>query len=305
MTTFQEIFKVKYPIACMAMNRVSDLKLAIAVRKAGGLPSYSAFNYYIAPDQINPKLFNDDVTAYVNEFGDANILISLSVADLINPEIFKILVDNQVSAVEIIFADVAGEPEDTEIMKASAVEKIKAIQQYNGLVFTKAVTMYDTFLSNIDGIILKGPDGAGRGNDQKVPLEQLFDTVRSKHPNLKVIVAGGIGTSSQVKYYMDRGAFGVGLGTLFAATLESKISMEAKEKLVSAKAADLKNLAGGAQQLALVFNEVAKDNFNNTWGLVAGIKTATTGHVFAGRGIEHINAILPVSDVMSALVSEL
>ncbi len=300
MKSFQETFNVKYPIACMAMNRVSDLQLAIAVRRAGGLPSLSAFNYYIAPGVINIKLLENDILGYVKEFNDGNILVSLSIADLNNKAIFDILVNNRISAIEIIL----GEPEDTEVIRNMVIEKIKEIQQYGGMVFSKAIDINEAF-ANVDGIILKGPDGAGRGNTSGISLEQLFDQVRKTRPNLKVIVAGGIGTSAQVKYYIDRGAFAVGLGTLFAATVESKISQEAKEKMVAAKAADLKNLSKGAQQLALVFDEIKQDNFNNTWGLVAGMKTASSGHLFAGKGIEHINAVLPVADVMSALVKDL
>ena len=42
--TVQNLLGSKYPIIAMAMNKVSDVNLAIAVRKAGAIPSLSVFN---------------------------------------------------------------------------------------------------------------------------------------------------------------------------------------------------------------------------------------------------------------------
>lgn len=300
MKTFQETFDVKHPIACMAMNKVSDLRLAIAVRRAGGLPSLSVFNYYIGPNNISIGLLEKDIKGYVNEFNDGNILISMSISGLVNDNIFNIIEENRIKAIEVIL----GEPEDNLRVRKQALERMEAIRRYGGLVFLKCVDFTEA-MPNIDGFILKGPDGAGRGNKDGISLEYMFNEIKSKSPELKIIVAGGIGTSSQVKHYMDKGAFAVGVGTLFAASEESKISNEAKEKIIAASAKDLSHLSNGAQQLALVFKEFKEDNFNNTWGLAAGIKDPSSGHIFVGKGVEHIDRIKPAAEVVADLVAEL
>ena len=300
MKTFQETFGVKHPIACMAMNKVSDLRLAIAVRRAGALPSLSVFNYHVSPTAINTDLLEQDIKNYVNEFGDANILISMSIGGLLDNRIFRIFEEYRVKALEIIL----GEEEDNVLTRRQAIDRMQAIRSYGGLIFLKS-TDFNESLPGIDGIVLKGPDGAGRGNTRGLSLEYMFNETRNKKPELKIIVAGGIGNSTQVKQYMDGGAFAIGTGTLFAACEESKISLETKEKMIASSATDLKHLSNGAQQLALVFNEFKEDNFNNSWGLAAGIKNTNKGHIFAGKGIDYVTRIKSAAEVVTDLVAEL
>jgi NAD(P)H-dependent flavin oxidoreductase YrpB (nitropropane dioxygenase family) len=175
-------------------------------------------------------------------------------------------------------------------------------------VFTKTIAESD-ILDNIDGIILKGPDGAGRGNTQGISLLELFDSIHAQYPNLLIIPAGGIGTHEHVKAYMDRGAFAVGVGTLIAATQESRVSHETKLKMVESTSKDIKQLANGSvdtfAQNALVFKQVEGDNFNNTRGLMAGVRSPTVGHIFVGTGIDNVTEILPVKTVIENLIKSL
>ena len=307
MQTFTEFFNTKYPIACMAMNKVSDVNLAIAVRKAGCLPSLSIFNYFIKVGVIGPALFERDLKDYHAAVGDASILISTNTEILLNLSGFlDILLTYRVKAVEIILED---QEADAEHRRTVVLPEVVSRLQANGtMVFAKALVPNDT-LPSANGIVLKGPDGAGRGNLTGETLEQLFETFTKKFPGEHVITSGGVGTSEQVKYYMDRGAFGVGIGTMFAVSAESKISTETKLKLVASGAADVKRLDNGKtdndSQNAVVFAEVAGDNHNNTRGLMAGIKSPTVGHVFIGQGIEHANEILTCEQIVQRLVRDI
>lgn len=306
MTTFADTFNCNYPIAAMAMNKVSDLKLAVAVRKAGAFPSLSVYNYFVSPTVISADLLKADLDAYKEQCGDYSILVSIGVDQLLDDSIFDALYSTRLNAIELILdtpfeSNGSGEARNNERDK-----RIKMLQGNGTLVFVKTIQLGDIAeVSVIDGITLKGPDGAGRGNADGITLSELFDQVKATYPNLKIIVAGGIGNSSQVKEYIDRGAFAVGIGTLFAAAQESKVSHETKLKMVSAGANDIKKLSGGAQQNALVFKELTNDTFNNTQGLMAGVKSPAIGHVFAGKSIEYITEIKPANQIVQELIKDL
>lgn len=306
MQTFTEIFNCKYPIACMAMNQVSDVPLAIAVRTAGCLPSLSIFNYYVQSGVIDPALFEQALRQYQDAVGDTSILISTDITVLVNlPIIVDLLLTYRVKAVEIILEYQAdSDPRLRAILPAVIVQ----LRSNGTLVFIKSLYLGDS-MSGTDGIVLKGPDGAGRGNTTGETLGQLFDQFKLKFPLQKIITSGGVGTSTQLKYYIDRGAFGVGIGTMFAVSAESKISTETKLKLVAASAADVTQLNNGKSksngQNAVVFSSTSNDNQNNTRGLMAGIRTPNQGHVFIGKGIEHATEIFTCEEIVKRLTADL
>jgi len=288
----------------MAMNKVSDLRLAVAVRKAGGMPSLSVFNYYTAPNVIEKTLIELDLMAYNAEFKDTNILVSTGVKELLSLNLTEVLTRFKVSCVELIVDDdVTNRAGDSQVLDA-----IKQLQAGGVLVFTKTI-MESDILPGIDGIVLKGPDGAGRGNTSGVSLVELFDDIHSRYPKLRIIPAGGISTAEHVKQYMDRGAWACGVGTLFAAAEESRVSKETKLKMIESSTQDIKQLTNGDvksfAQNALVFKAVENDNFNNTKGLMAGIKSPATGHIFVGKGIDNVTSILPVKTIIDNLVKGL
>jgi len=150
-------------------------------------------------------------------------------------------------------------------------------------------------------IVLKGNDGAGRG---LFPTKKLFEFIRNKYPTINIIVSGGVGTADDVKYYMDNGALAVGIGTLLAASEESRVSTETKLKMIEATSKDLKEFAVGAKQKSLIFTET-EDDYNHTYSLAAGVKNPATGHIFAGNAIDQVTEIKPVADIINALVAKL
>jgi hypothetical protein len=94
----------------------------------------------------------------------------------------------------------------------------------------------------------------------------------------------------------------VGVGTLFAASEESCIAKDTKLKMIEATADSLERF-GKLNHQGLVFSRLAADDANNTRSLELGISRADAGSVFAGRGIEHVKAILPVTEIVSMLVA--
>jgi len=295
--TSQNLLGSKYPIIAMAMNKVSDVNLAIAVSKAGAIPSLSIFNYFTGPDYIDDNLLRSALVRYKLATGDCNILLSVSVSELIDKRFQKVIVEEQVRLIELI-PDSYGETPLSQFRNDQLALAIDEVRSNGALVFVKVLSV-EHVIDDIDGVILKGNDGAGRGTNN---LEILFEKVRNKFANLPIIVSGGIGTSAQVKSFLDKGAVAVGIGTLFAASVESSVSYETKLKMVEASTENITQLSTGAEQNALVFSSTLNDNYNNTKGLLAGIKNPESGHIFAGKGINDITEILPVDRIVQRLV---
>lgn len=301
MTTYN---LTQYPIACMAMNRVSDLRLAIAVRKAGALPSLSIFNYYSFKTgirKIDAQQLALDLEAYKKEFGDMNILLSFGVLEFLIPEVYALVDTLLPAAVELIL-----EPEHDSMLDELFV-KTNSLRSRNVLLFKKSLGAGDTkhVIDQFDGIILKGNEGAGAvTNDPTATLESNFERVRDRFPDKIIIPNGGIGTAEKVRYYLDRGAFAVGIGTLFAAAEESAVSLTTKQKMIEASSEDLEKTTKGSHQQGLFFSRnFTQDSYNNTQSLRAGVQTGTAGHILAGKGIDNINAILPAAEIVKRLIT--
>jgi NAD(P)H-dependent flavin oxidoreductase YrpB (nitropropane dioxygenase family) len=293
----------QYPIFAMAMNKVSDVNLAVAVHNAGGVGSLSVFNYVIASIIISPDLFKADIEKFIKITNSNNLLVSMGANEIFNDKLFNVLLETKVKFVECIRYQ-ENEVPDWRYKNTVLLKKAQLLKDVGTLVFTKELD-FDPVVESFDGVILKGPDGAGRVSSSGQSLEQLFDMYKAEYPDLKIVVSGGIGTADQVKHYIDRGAYGVGVGTMLAVAEESKISHQAKMKIVEASVSDLKYLSNGAQQRAIIFKELEKDNYNNSCGLVAGITDSSSGHIFSGTGVQYINSIRPARDIIEDLVKKL
>ena len=303
--TFKDLVGVKHPIAVMAMNRVSDVKLAVACSRAGILPSLSIFNYYVGPGTIGYGKARDAFFTYNEQTNSAPVLLSCGVDTLVDDGQFKLIEEYNIKTVEVLF-DSPHENTITPERIAKRDRRILELKEQGVVVFIKALNIVDIDnIPGIAGIILKGPNAAGRVVEDGDTLVDRIRKCRERYPDLHIIANGGIGDSADLKEVLDAGAIAGGLGTIFAAAEECAISTETKLKMVEASAEDVQKLKGGAQQHALIFSELTKDVHNNTHGLNAGIKSPTLGHVFAGTGIGKINAIKPVQQIVNELIKDL
>ncbi len=100
-----------------------------------------------------------------------------------------------------------------------------------------------------DAIVLEGPLAGGHLgfkitdiDNPEFQLEKLLPPIKEmaiQHGDFPVIVAGGIYTNADVRYFLERGADGVQIGTRFMVATESSASLEAKQAVLRAEKEDI------------------------------------------------------------------
>jgi NAD(P)H-dependent flavin oxidoreductase YrpB (nitropropane dioxygenase family) len=309
-------FNSRYPIVEAAMNRVSDLPLALACWEAGIFPSLVVSEFV----QFNTVEKNyDHVDNLLKEFvhctGSADIVFSVGIEHLFDRELMRILKSHQVSHLEIYaISNPRGPTNDWESIKT------KLGAQYNAVIAATIKNlqpmkiMYrrrNPEVSPFDfAYCLKGSDSAGSSADGHTTRE-LFEKQIALTPNGIVIPYGGVGTPQQVAEYITLGATAVGVGTLFAASAESNLSAEAKQSLVTAEIVE--KLPDTQQNAVLLGNRAqvlvdraSEADWNRESALEKGIHgNGKTGLIYAGAGVKHITKIRKVSEIVEYLTSEL
>lgn len=297
------MFKSKYPIVCVSMNQVSDLNLALAVAKAGAVPSIN-INIYRENNIINYTKANADLDTFLLEIGNLNLIYAIKPYDLLDPNCVSLL--KRVSHCELVF--IPGENVYSMIRELKT-HGCKILLKMTGYPFdTTTRAGEESFAKELyDGFIIKGPDSAGRINTNIKNIEKMVLTYKKILPDHFLIPCGGIGTASKVKLLMSLGSDAIGIGTLFAASLESSVSIETKQKMIESKSSYITKLSSdNLPQNSLKFtNWTEADDANNTESLKAGIKNSTIGHIFVGKSIDYINEIKSVNDIVQNLITEL
>ena len=281
------MFNSRYPIVCSPMNGVSDLKLAIACAQAGIVPSLILHPFTTLDD------FSKSVTQVLSRC--SNIHVSSSLKDITtNADLIKKLGITHIEILEFENNDVSAD--NKRIINDLRATGIKVILK---ILLTHVI---DQFIDIIDAVTIKGSDGAGR-SAKDIKLEDVIIDIKSKYPSLKIIASGGVKNKSDIESLLSLGACAVSIGTLFALSKESSIADTVKDKLLQSTSDDICRLKTGARQRAVIFDEQSADDFNNTNGLMLGLKTGTKGHIFVGNALSEINEILTVQEIVDHLTA--
>jgi NAD(P)H-dependent flavin oxidoreductase YrpB (nitropropane dioxygenase family) len=269
------------------MNGVSDLNLALACTRAGIVPSLIPYTFNSFED------FLEAVSMVLKEGGDIHVAISFK--DIIDKA--ELIKNSGITHIEILDY----EPNDITTANKHIINELRS----HGIkIFLKVLLPYviDQFIDIIDAVTVKGSEGAGR-SAKDVKLETIIFDIKQSYPGLYIVASGGIKDSKDIKSLLANGASAVSIGTLFAMSKESSMSQEVKDKLLKLSSNDIKRLKGGARQRAVIFDEQFNDDFNNTNGLMSGLKTGLSGHVFVGNAINDIIDVISVQEIVDHLVS--
>lgn len=286
-------FNSRYPIVAMPMNGVSNVALAIAVSLAGGIPSLSVFNYY-TNGRVNLLLIEKQLQQFTDATGSSEIILSMLWEHFMAMPIVELLLKYKVTLIELF---VRPADQTTWHTLSTHIDKMAL----NGINVMFKTTNHLP-ISNFDAIVLKGPLAAGRSFGGIRSLENQYNETKEKVGS-KIIPSGGIGNPEQVKYFMDRDALAIGIGTLFAASVESCVSASTKEKIIESTSADIK-LIGPLNCRGLLFSRLDGDDDNNSKSLHAGIQGTDSGCIYVGNGIDYIKEIMPVKDIIEWLVKD-
>lgn len=288
----KSIIPSKHPIVVLPMNGVSDIDLAIVVSNAGAFSSISIFNYY-KNSLVNLDLLDRELQRFSDTTGHSDILISMHWEDFLKIEILELLLKNEIKFIELFMRPLNNE------LWAVLSDKISEVRKLGMKIFFKTIKLLP--VSEYDAIILKGSNGAGRTFLSADNLTTSFGNLSKTVGSDKIIPSGGIGNYNDTQYFLNQGALAVGIGTLIAASEESKVSLETKKRIIESTSKDIVNI-GPLNCRGLLFSLVDKDDDNNSKSLREGIKGTESGCIYVGNGIDYINEILPVKTIIERLV---
>jgi len=315
-----KIFNSRWPIVLAGMNGGSDKNLALAVSEAGGFPSIYVTaitggvklspNSPLATRELDFDPMYYELLDFIKCKGDSNFSVPISASYLFYPQFLKMARDLQVSHWDIFPRWQGDQICGSELIDDDMIfQGIKHLRNFSHVIGRLLHPSSNPRLSVYSVIGVIGSDnGGGRG---VLPVKEFFDHQIKITPH--TIPHGGIGTPTQVREYIQAGAPAVAVGTLFAACVESPLSMEVKQKMVEATEVTL--LTGDDKQAvmkqnALVFDKNSAthpdDDSNHSGALYAGIHgDGNQGLVMAGHSVKYIDRIRTVKETMEYLVSEL
>jgi enoyl-[acyl-carrier protein] reductase II len=291
-------FPSRWPIMCAVMNGVSDLNLALAVRKAGAMPSL-LLNRYNSDNTINYDLINDALNEYQRITGDVNLVFAIAEEDLFDYQLVKILRHFKVSHVEFLSNHI----DTSHIWHRKDFQTAIKYMQSTTKIMSRIFNTKENDL--VDALCIKGKESAGFSGT--VSVKDTFQKQKLITPATAIIPYGGVGTPEQVKYYITQGAAGVAVGTLFAASMESCLSTEVKTAMCKKSSTDI-TIFSDTNQNALVLGEKDQVLTSNThdWNRSSSLATGIhgngeVGHIYAGHSIDYVTKIRSVAEIVDYL----
>lgn len=293
-----------------AMNKASDLSLAIASNKAGIFPSLSGFNYYPG-GELKIDFFKNDLESFNDATGSNNLIVSVELGDIFRDEFIEKLCSNKLfSHIEVVdekrFLSTTQDENDFEkfrlYMNQLKLHNITPL--FKLLAPVHWVNKIDAIKKEFPGAILKSADASGSVvSDNRYPLEKEFAYLKKEFPDKVFVPTGGISTKEQVKGFLDLGAEIVGVGAFFMTAEESPVSLDVKKKLIESRSTDITKFSNSNHN-ALIFSKVENDDMNHTTSLKKGIIDPNVGHIYMSKSIDNIKEIKPLKDLVAELVED-
>lgn len=307
---------VQYPFICGAMTWVSDPRLVSAVANAGGFACLAGGN---APVEVLAAQIEETRRLTDKPFG-----VNLIPMAPVYPDHLALVRD--LACPYIVYA---GLPRRKEL----------AFVQENGaktMCFAATETTGKRMLDNgADALIIEGMEAGGHVG--QVSLAILIQQVLFKDPEIPVFAGGGIVTGRMCAHMFLMGAAGVQFGTRFAVSEESSAHPKLKEAYIKANARDAVSTPQVDRRLPVIpvravrnkatedfsrlqvrlLDDMAQGRITRTqaqhklegfWenrlrdAVVDG--DVSYGSMMAGQSVGLVNSILPVKEIINALIAE-
>lgn len=213
-----ELFKIQHPIVQAGMIWTSGWRLASAASNAGCLGLIGAGSMY--PDVLREHI-QKCKKATKNPFG-INV-------PLLYPDIEKLMNIIVEEGVMIVFTS-AGNPKSwTGWLKDKG---IKVVHVIGSVKFAQKSEE-----AGCDAVVAEGFEAGGHNGREETTTMVLIPMVK-KAVKIPVIAAGGIATGRQMLAAAALGADGVQIGTRFAASAESSLHENFKNKIITLNEGD-------------------------------------------------------------------
>ncbi len=297
-----------------AMSWVSERHLVSAISNAGGFG-------VIACGAMPPALLEKEIEA-TKALTDKPFGVNLITMHPQLDELVAVCVRQKVG--HVVFA--GGIPSAASI-KAAKEGGAKIIAFAPALVLAKRLIK-----SGADALVIEGSEAGGHIGP--VSLTVLTQEILPTITEVPVFVAGGIGRGEAILAYLEMGAAGVQLGTLFAASTESIAHENFKKAFIRAAARDAVPSVQLDERFPVIpvrglVNEGTKRFMRHQAGVVEKFqsgeldKTAAqleiehfwagalrraviegdieNGSVMAGQSVGMVTAVQPVAEIIAAL----
>lgn len=215
----KEFLGTRYPVMGGAMSWISEHSLVSAISSAGafGVIACSA----MSPDQLEREIRLTQDIVDSNPFGVNIVLMHPQLGELIDVCI-------RTGVTHVILA--GGIP-SKETLKLLLDRGIKVFTFAPSLPIAKKMRRLGA-----SALIIEGREAGG--HISRVSTSVLAQEILPEVDDIPVFVAGGIGTASIVKSYVEMGASGCQVGTLFACSKESIAHPKFKLKCIAASSHD-------------------------------------------------------------------
>lgn len=218
--SLSEMLGIEHNLLVAPMFLISNSAMVISALKAGATAAIPALNY--RTDEELREAIKEIREATDKPFG-FNLIVNKS-----NPYYMRQLATLCELKVDFIITSL-GNPK--QIIEACKPLGIKVFCDVVNLEYALKVEALGA-----DALIAVGSEAGGHcgpiSNNQLLP--ELLNACK-----IPVIAAGGVGTSAQYRAYLEKGAAGVSVGTIFIATEESPVSNDYKQAIVDYGAKDI------------------------------------------------------------------
>ncbi len=209
-----ELFGIQYPIIQGGMIWCSGWELASAVSNAGGLGIIGSGSMY-------PEILRDQIRK-CKEATDKPFGVNVP---LLYPDLDKHLEIIVEEGINIVFTSAGNPAKYTAWLKGKGITVVHVVANVK---FAKKCVE-----AGVDAIVAEGFEAGGHNGREETTTMCLVPLV-TRHVDIPVIAAGGIGGGAAMAAAFCLGAEGVQVGSKFAATKESSAHLAFKEAIVFA-----------------------------------------------------------------------
>ncbi len=209
-----ELFGIQYPIIQGGMIWCSGWELASAVSNAGGLGIIGSGSMY-------PEILRDQIRK-CKEATDKPFGVNVP---LLYPDLDKHLEIIVEEGIPIVFTSAGNPAKYTAWLKGKGITVVHVVANVK---FAKKCVE-----AGVDAIVAEGFEAGGHNGREETTTMCLVPLV-TRHVDIPVIAAGGIGGGAAMAAAFCLGAEGVQVGSKFAATKESSAHLAFKEAIVFA-----------------------------------------------------------------------